>query len=214
MIIQKYSKMFMWLFIGLMITFLTGYTLSLTPITALKLTSGGSYLVLAIIEIVIAIFFSARLHKMSKITAIICYTLYSFLTGITFGVIFLAFEITSIMSVFLITSIVFIIFAIIGATTKKNLSKMSIWLLMSLLAIIVASIINIFIRSTTVELVITIISVIVFIAYIMFDMKNAEAIIASVGEEKGAIYGAFQLYLDFINLFVDLLRLLGKYNDN
>lgn len=214
MIKESYSKIFTWLFVGLIVTFLTGYTLSLTPDAAIRLISGSSYIIIAIVEIVIAIFFSARLHKMSKTTATICYILYSFLTGITFGSIFLAFEISSIMMVFLVTAIVFILFALIGSKIKKNLSRISMWLLMSLIAIIIAGIVNIFVKSATMDLVITIISVIVFIGYIMFDMQNAEAIINSVGEEKGAIYGAFQLYLDFINLFINLLRLLGKFNDD
>lgn len=214
MIKESYSKIFTWLFVGLIVTFLTGYTLSLTPDAAIRLISGSSYIIIAIVEIVIAIFFSARLHKMSKTTATICYILYSFLTGITFGAIFLVFEIQSIMMVFLVTAIVFILFALIGSKTKKNLSRLSMWLLMSLLAIIIAGIVNIFVKSATMDLVITIISVIVFIGYIMFDMQNAEAIINSVGEEKGAIYGAFQLYLDFINLFINLLKLLGKVSDD
>ena len=214
MIQEKYPKVFTWLFIGLIITFLTGYSLSLYPYAALRLNSGGTYIILAIIEIAIAIFFSTRLHKMSKLTAIICYIIYSFLTGITFGVIFLAFKLSSIMSIFLITSIVFLAFAVIGMTTKKDLSKMSMWLLMSLLAILVAGIVKIFLKSSMLDLIITIIYTIVFIAYIIYDMKNAEYIIREVGEDKGAIYGAFQLYLDFINLFINLLKLLGKANDN
>ena len=72
MIQEKYPKVFTWLFIGLIITFLTGYSLSLYPYAALRLNSGGTYIILAIIEIAIAIFFSTRLHKMSKLTAIIC----------------------------------------------------------------------------------------------------------------------------------------------
>lgn len=123
MIQEKYPKVFTWLFIGLIITFLTGYSLSLYPYAALRLNSGGTYIILAIIEIAIAIFFSTRLHKMSKLTAIICYIIYSFLTGITFGVIFLAFKLSSIMSIFLITSIVFLAFAVIGMTTKKIFPK-------------------------------------------------------------------------------------------
>ena len=118
------------------------------------------------------------------------------------------------MSIFLITSIDFLAFAVIRMTTKKDLSIMSMWLLMSLLAILVAGIVNIFVNSSMLDLIITIISTIVFIAYIIYDMKNAEYIIREVGEDKGAIYGAFQLYLDFINLFINLLKLLGKANDN
>lgn len=214
MLKENYSKIFTWLFIGLIITFVTGYSLSLNTDLAITLASGSSYLVIAIVEIVIAIFFSLRLAKMSRLTATICYILYSFLTGITFGSIFLVFELTSIMNVFLITSIVFLIFALVAMHSKKDFSKVSLWLGMSLLAIVVASLLNIFFRSSVLNLIITIVSIVIFIGYIIFDLKNAENIMTYIDEDKGAIYVAFQLYLDFINLFLDLLRLLGNQKDD
>ncbi len=214
MLKENYSKIFTWLFIGLIITFVTGYSLSLNTDLAITLASGSSYLVIAIVEIVIAIFFSLRLAKMSRLTATICYILYSFLTGITFGSIFLVFELTSIMNVFLITSIVFLIFALVAMHSKKDFSKLSLWLGMSLLAIVVASLLNIFFRSSVLNLIITIVSIVIFIGYIIFDLKNAENIMTYIDEDKGAIYVAFQLYLDFINLFLDLLRLLGNQKDD
>lgn len=210
---ELYPKVFTWLFIGLLVTFITGYALSINMGLLSSLLTGGSYIFLIIAELVVAIFFTARLPKMSKITAIICYLLYSFMTGITFSTIFIAFAMESIMLVFVVTAIIFGIFALIGYTTKKDLASWSTFLLMALLGVIVTSIINIFLQIPQLDFIITLISIVVFIGYIIFDMKRVE-FLANVNEESGPIYGAFQLYLDFINLFLDLLKLLGKANDN
>lgn len=210
---ELYPKVFTWLFVGLLVTFITGYALSLNLDLVAKIYSGASYLILIILELGIAIFFSARLAKMNKLTATICYILYSFLTGITFSSIFIAFDITSIMLIFVLASAIFGIFALIGYTTKKDLSSWSNFLLMSLLAVVIASIVNIFLKLPTFDIIITVISVIVFMAYIVYDMKKAE-MLSSFNEESGPIFAAFQLYLDFINIFIDLLRIFGKANDH
>lgn len=211
---KGFSKVFMWLFIGLLVTFAVGYGTSFYPIALARIFSGMSFLVIVLLEFAVAIFFSARLEKMSVTTAKICYLLYSILTGFTFGLIFLIYELSSIISVFLATSLVFGVFAAIGYFTKKDLSKFGSWLLMSLLAVIVVSIVNVFIGSSMVELIISILFILIFLGYVIFDMKNAESLMEGLGEDKGAIYGAFQLYLDFINLFIRLLRFLGKLKDN
>ena len=211
---KGFSKMFRWLFIGLLITFATGYLVSAYPIALAKIFSGTSYIIMIIVEFAIAIFFSARLSKMSVTTAKICYILYSVITGFTFGLIFLVYDLMSIISVFLATSLVFGIFSFIGYNTKKNLSKMSMWLFMSLIAVMIVSVVNIFLKSSMLELGISILFIVIFLGYVVFDMKNAESLMEYVGEEKGAIYGAFQLYLDFINLFIELLRFLGKLKDD
>ena len=211
---KGFSKMFLWLFIGLLITFGLGYVLSLYPVTMVKLLGGYKYLIICLVEIGVAIFFGARLQKMSKTTAIICYTLYSILTGITFGAIFVVYKLSSIMSVFLATSIVFLIFAIIGYVVKKDLSKLGMWLLMALIGTIVVSIINIFIGSNVLYTVISIIAILIFLGYVVYDMNTAERLMEEVGEDKGAIFGAFQLYLDFINIFIRLLQLFGDLKDN
>ena len=206
--------MFLWLFIGLLITFALGYVLSLYPVTMVKLLGGYKYLIICLIEVGVAIFFGARLQKMSKTTAIICYVLYSMLTGLTFGAIFTVYKLSSILSVFLATSIVFLIFAIIGAKVKKDMSKLGMWLMMALIGTIVVSIINIFIGSSVLYTVISIIAILIFLGYIIYDMQKAEALMEEVGEDKGAIFGAFQLYLDFINIFIRLLELFGDLKDN
>jgi FtsH-binding integral membrane protein len=211
---KGFSKMFLWLFIGLLITFGLGYVLSLYPVTMVKLLGGYKYLIICLIEVGVAIFFGARLQKMSKTTAIIRYVLYSMLTGLTFGAMFTVYKLSSILSVFLATSIFFLIFAIIGYVVKKDLSKLGMWLLMALIGTIVVSIINIFIGSSVVNTVISIIAILIFLGYVVYDMNTAERLMEEVGEDKGAIFGAFQLYLDFINIFTRLLELFGDLKDN
>ena len=210
---KLYSKVYGWLFAGLLLTFATGAFLSNYENAMINLMNGVGYIVILLVEFGLAIFLSARIHKMSSATATFCYLLYSFVTGITFSTIFMAFEMKSLILIFLITAIVFGIFALFGTFTNMSLDKLGNTLLMMLLGIIIASLINIFIGSNTMDLIICIIGMIVFIGYISYDMKKLPVLFDSLGEENGAIYGAFQLYLDFINIFIYLLRLFGG-NDN
>ena len=160
---ELYPKVFTWLFVGLLVTFLTGYCLSINEEMVYNLVSTVPYWLLIVIELGVAIFFSVRINKMSKITASICYLIYSFITGITFSTIFIVYNLSSIMFVFLVTAITFLIFAIIGYTTKKDVSGWGSFLMMALLAVIVTSIVNIFIKSSTMDLIITLISVVIFL---------------------------------------------------
>ena len=210
---KLYSKVYGWLFAGLLLTFATGAFLSNYENAMINLMNGVGYIVILLVEFGLAIFLSARIHKMSGATATFCYLLYSFVTGITFSTIFMAFEMKGLILIFLITAIVFGIFALFGTFTNLSLDKLGNTLLMMLLGIIIASLINIFVGSNTMDLIICIIGMIVFIGYISYDMKKLPVLFDSLGEENGAIYGAFQLYLDFINIFIYLLRLFGG-NDN
>lgn len=150
---------------------------------------------------------------MKKSTAQFCFILYSFLSGLTFATLFIMFDISSIMYVFLITSIVFGVFALLGHVTKMDLTKISTILFMGLLAIIVASLINMFIGSATFNFALNVIGIVVFMGYIAYDMQKIKYLEGQVDEDKLAIYGALQLYLDFINLFIRLLQIFGKKND-
>lgn len=210
---KLYSNVFMWLFAGLLLTFGSGYVLSLYPDAVINIMGGTGYIIAIVIEVAVAIFFGVRIRKMSKNTAIFCYLLYSLVTGVTFSTLFLAFDLTSLMMIFGITALVFGIFAFFGMVTKLPLHKLSTMLLMGLVAIILASLVNLFIGSASFEFGICIIGILIFIGYIAYDMKMLPALFNELGEEKGAIYGAFQLYLDFINLFLRLLQLLGNSND-
>ena len=208
-----YTKVFLWMFIGLLVTFLTGAYTS-TNIDALEVIfSQGLYWVFAVAEIVLAIILSARIHKMQPTTAKILYLLYTFLTGLTLSSIFIVYKLQSIMLVFLVSSILFLVCALIGHFTKFDLSKIGIYLIMILFGIILCSIINIFLGNETFDIIISCISVIVFLGYIAYDIQKIKRIDGMLPEDNLAVIGAFELYLDFINLFLDLLRLFGKSDD-
>lgn len=210
---QVYPKMFTWLFIGLLITFASGYALTLNEQLMIQVLALG-ILPIAIIEIVIALVLGIRLAKMQPLTMKILYVIYSILTGVTFSVIFVAFEVSSLISIFIITAIIFALLAFYGYTTKRDLTKIGTIALIALLAIIIAGILNIFIfKSTMFDTVLTMLGVLIFIAYIAYDVNKVKQLMLVIGEEKAAVYGAFQLYLDFINLFIRLLELFGKRRD-
>jgi len=211
---KLYSGVFMWLFVGLLVTFGSGYVLSLYPEAVINIMGGVGYIIAIVVEIAVAIFFSVRITKMSKNTAIFCYLLYSLVTGVTFSTIFLTFELTSLMTVFGITSLVFGIFAFFGMVTKLPLNKIGSFLLMGLLATIIASLVNLFLGSTGFDMGICIVGIVIFIGYIAYDVKQLPDLFNTIGEEKGAIFGAFQLYLDFINLFLRLLQILGNSSND
>lgn len=208
-----YSKVFLWLFIGMLVTFITGIYTTTNEAALSVIFSGGFYWILVVAELLLAIFLSARIHKMSSTTARICYLLYTFLTGLTFSSLFIVYKLESILLVFGITSLLFLVFALIGKTTKIDLSKLGTYLLMMLLGIIICSIINIFLGNSTFDLVISCISIIVFLGYIAYDVQKIKRLNGFLAEDNLAVIGAFELYLDFINIFIDLLRLFGKADD-
>ena len=208
-----YSKMFMWMFIGLLITFLVGYYVSTNENMIYNIFATKFYWVIYIAEIVTVIVLSARILKMSKNGAIFGFLLYSFLSGLTFSSIFLTFKMSSIIFIFLITALVFLIFALIGYFTKIDLTKLGTILFMGLIGILIASIINIFVQSQTFDLILVIIGIIVFIGYIAYDINKVKRLEGQIDEDKLSIIGALELYLDFINLFIRLLQLFGKSRD-
>lgn len=211
------SEAFTWLFIGLLICFGISYVTTLTEdifIAVYGAFGGYSYIVYAIAEIVIALILSIRITKMQPLTAKLLYLGYSALTGLSLSGIFLVYTASSLSFVFLITAVIFGAFAIIGKTTKLDLSKWYIYLFVALLAIIILELVNIFVPSYGLNIFICIVTILVFCAYVAYDVQFAlNNTILSDCENKG-IYVAFQLFLDFINLFLKLLRLFGKVRDN
>lgn len=210
------TKVFGWMVVGLLVTFGTGFLVSTNQNMVANVVSGLGLFTILVVELAVAFFFSLRISKMSSGTARACFILYSFVNGLFFSTYFVYFKLASLIYVFLITAIVFAIFALIGATTKLDLSKMGSYLLMGLIAIILCGIVNIFIGSSSLDFIISTIAVIVFLGYTAYDVKmimNSDKFIA-IPEENIAIYGAFQLYLDFINLFIRLIQFFGKSQDN
>ena len=209
-----YSKMFMWMFVGLLITFLVGYYVSTNENMIYNIFATKFYWIIYIAEIVTVIVLSVRILKMSKNGAIFGFLLYSFLSGLTFSSIFITFKMSSIIFIFLITALVFLIFALIGYFTKIDLTKLGTILFMGLIGILIAAIINIFVQSQTFDLILVIIGIIVFIGYIAYDINKVKRLEGQIDEDKLSIIGALELYLDFINLFIRLLQLFGKSRDD
>lgn len=206
-----YSKVFFWLFLGLLVTFGTGmYTSNNVDALSVIFLKGG-YWILVVLEVVIAIVLGVRIHKMNPTTAKICYLLYTFLTGLTFSSLFVVYKLTSLLAVFGITSVLFLIFAAIGRYTKLDLSRLGIYLFMMLIGVIILSIVSIFIPEL--NLGVAILGIVVFLGYIAFDIQMIKRREGMLKEDNLAVYCAFQLYIDFINIFVDLLRIFGDAND-
>ena len=209
-----YSKVFGWMFIGLLITFGSGYFISTTPAIMMKIFNGPIYFLIIIAEIAIAIFLSTRIYNMDPKLAKGLYLAYTALTGLTFATIFIMFHIHSIMIIFLVSAIIFGFFALIGSLTKIDLSKMGVFLVMALLAIIILEVINIFLMNHTLDITLCIISIIIFIGYVAYDMQKIKQIAQNSSiHDNIAIIGAFELYLDFINIFINLLNLFGNRKD-
>ena len=208
-----FSKVYGWMFIGLLISFVTGYYVSTQPNIIYNLFNKGTFFILVLVELGLCIWLSAGIRKMQPMTAKILFGLYSFVTGLTFSTIFVAYRIDSIIMVFGITALTFAIMALVGTFTNIDLTKLGTILFMGLLGIIIASIINIFIGSQTLDLGIIIIGIVIFTLYIAYDVQKVKYIAQTLEEDKAAIICAFELYLDFINLFIKLIRLFGKSKD-
>ena len=210
------AKTFGWMFIGLLVTFLTGYVISMNPNMLLNVMSTTGLILIVIIEFALVIFLSARITKMKPITAKISFLLYSFVSGLTFSSIFVVYEMTSIMFVFLITAILFAIMAAIGAFTKIDLTKVGTYLLIALFGVILCTIVNIFLNSSSLDLIISIVIILIFIGFTAYDVQKISRLseMNLIAEDNLAIYGALELYLDYINLFLQLIRFFGNNNDN
>lgn len=211
---KLYSKIYLWLFLGLLVSFLTGYFVSTNVNMLFNLIKPGYVIGILIIEVFIAIFLSARITKMQPMTAKILYFVYSFTTGLSLSFVFVVYEITSIIYVFAVTSLLFGIFAFIGKVTKLDLSKISTVLLMGLIALVLVTLINLFIGSETIDLILCYAGIIIFLGYIAYDMQKVKYLQKVIPDQENlSIFCAFQLYLDFINLFYRLISLFGKSKD-
>lgn len=206
-----FSKIFLWMFIGLAVTFGIAYYVSTNDNMVHNLFFKSYYWIIWIVELVVVIFLSARIRKLNPMVAKALFLLYSALTGLTLSSIFIVYDIVSIVYTFGITSVLFLGFGLIGYFTKLDLTKLGIYLVMAIFGVIIASIVNMFIGSATFDLALCILGIIIFLAYIAYDIQIIKKNMFGIeNEDNLVIYGALQLYLDFINLFIRLLRFFGK----
>ncbi len=205
---------FKWLFIGLLICFLSSYLTSNSRnmMELLYLSFGGKgYIVLLILELVVCFVLMLGIQKMSPPIAMLLYAVYTALTGISLNGVFLVYTGSSIAMVFLVTSIIFGIFAFIGKNTNIDLSKWSTYLLIALIAIILLEIVNIFLLNNTLNIILCIATIVLFSGYVAYDVNKLIRVGNAIN--NSGIYFAFQMFLDFINIFINLLRLFGNRRD-
>ena len=208
-------KTFGWMAMCLLITALTAMGFVNSGLFY-HIASSGAMWLLIIAELVLVFVLSARINKMSVATATIMLIVYSALNGVTLSFIFVVYSLGSIAKTFFITTGMFGVMALVGATTKRDLSKLGSILFMALIGLIIASLVNIFLRSSGLEWVISLIGVVLFTALTAYDVQRVKQLAAEsdlyddtqVG--RLAIISALSLYLDFINLFLYLLRFFGR----
>ena len=208
------SKSFLWMGLGLLVTFLTGFYVSTSETMITNIFNSSLFYILIILEFVLVIFFSARVHKMSPTAAKICFLLYSFISGLTFSSIFIVFEVASIIYIFLISAVIFGLFGLIGYKINMDLTKVGTYLLMALIGVILVSIVNLFLHSDSLSFILSILVLIIFMGFTAYDIQKIKRYAESgIDNEVVSIYGAFELYLDFINIFIKLLQLFGRSRD-
>lgn len=211
-----FSKVYLWMFIGLLVSGGVAYYTSVTPGIRGMVYSAFNWLL--ILELVVVIAFSALRKKVSPLVAKILFILYATISGLTLSSIFLVYRLDSIGMVFLSSALMFGLMALYGYVTKTNLSSFGKVLIFALLAIIIMSLINMFVGSGTFGIIISVISIVVFLGLTAYDMQALRSMYNYYSNDenelnKVAIYGALDLYLDFINIFLRLLQLFGKSKD-
>lgn len=212
-------KVYVWMALALALTGLTAYGIADNTNLAFTLIGNRAlFWGIAIAEFALVMFLTARIRKMSLTTATLSFLLYSVLNGVTMSVIFLAFTASSIATTFYITAGTFGIMAFYGYVTKADLSKLGSILRMALLGLIVALVVNIFMRNSIFDLVISAVGVLIFTGLTAYDSQKIKTALAMQEHpdetaQKVALLGALTLYLDFINLFIYLLRFFGRSNN-
>ncbi len=213
------AKVFNWMAIGLGLTGITAYLTYATGLVAVIIGS-PLFFVLIIGELGLVFFLSARIDKIQPSTATGLFAGYAILNGLTLSVVLLAYTGASVAGTFFITAGMFGAMALYGLVTKRDLSGFGSFLMMGVVGIVIASIVNIFLKSSGLYWAISLIGVFVFTGLTAYDVQK----IKTMGEEgimsqgdaairKGSIMGALALYLDFINLFLMLLRFFGGSRD-
>lgn len=214
------SKVYLWMTVGLTLTALTAWIVGHTEaLVATLFSSPVIPIVLFVGELGLVIALSAAIHKMSAQTATLLFLLFSLLNGLTLATIFLVYTTASIANAFLSTAGMFGAMTVYGTVTKRDLTSLGSFLFMGLIGLVIASLINLFLANPMMDLIISCVGVLVFTLFTAYDTQKlrefgAEAPLDdSQAVQRGAILGALTLYLDFINLFISLLRLFGGNRD-
>ena len=211
-------KVYVWMTLALAITGFTAYGVATSPgILQAIYTSQILFWGLIIAELALVFGVSAAINRISLTMATLMFILYSVINGALMSYIFLAYTASSIATVFFITAGTFGAMALLGYTTKTDLSSMGKILFMALIGLIIATIVNLFVKSSGFTLILSYVGVLIFVGLTAWDSQKIKQMLlqahdAGEGAQKLALLGALTLYLDFINLFIYLLRIFGKRN--
>ena len=212
-------KVYLWMTMALMITGITAAGVANSPnILALIYSSQVVMWGIIIAEFGLVMYISARLEKLSLSTATTLFALYSILNGVMLSSIFLLYSTAIISKVFFITAGTFGVTALYGYATKKDLSSLGNILFMALIGLVIATVVNVFMKSAMFDLILSYIGVIIFVGLTAWDSQKIKHMMmvqqdADESAQKLALIGALSLYLDFINLFLYLLRIFGRSDD-
>ncbi|MFH1137081.1 MAG: Bax inhibitor-1/YccA family protein [Pseudomonadota bacterium] len=212
-------RVYNWMLTGLALTGGVAYFTASSE-TIMNLILGNQLIMLLLIgaELAMVFLLVGRIQRMSASTATTMFVVYSILNGLTLSVIFLAYTRSSLAAAFFTTAGTFGAMSFYGYTTKRDLTSMGGFLFMGLIGIVIASVVNIFLHSAMLEWMVTYIGVLVFVGLTAYDTQKIKAMSrggfdGEAMESKAAIMGALALYLDFINLFLMLLRIFGGSRD-
>jgi len=203
-----FAAVYKWMTIALSITaFVAWYVSSSEAIMGFIFKTHGLAIGLIIVQVILVIALAGWVKSMSYSTAILVFMAYAALTGLTFSTIFIVYTATSIFKVFLVTTLMYGVTSLYGYSTSRNLSGMGSFLFMALIGIIIGSVLNFWLGSPLIEWMVTFGGIIVFAGLAAYDHQKLKYLAMSGGPDSLAIRGALSLYLDFINLFLMLLRL-------
>lgn len=208
-----------WMSTGMLLTAAAAWFTAASPFGMTLLQSPGLVMVLVLVQFGLVLGLSAAINKLSGSTATLMFLAYSALTGLTLSSIFFVYSMASIFQAFVVTAGMFGAMSVYGMVTKRDLTSMGSFMFMGLIGIVLASLVNMFVKSSALSYAISIIGVFVFVGLTAYDTQKlkymGEAMPLGDGTaiRRGTILGALTLYLDFLNLFLMLLRLFGSSRD-
>ena len=209
------SKVYLWMTLALVVTGMTAYYVASTPAILYAIVSNQiAFWGLFIGELVLMFVLSSRIMSLSFVTASLMFVIYSIMNGVFFSFILLAYTEQSIATTFLITAGTFGAMSLFGFVTKRDLSTMGRILFMLLIGLLIATVVNIFMKAEGLTLILNYAGVVIFVGLTAYDTQSIKQMLQEHGDKEGAekiaLLGSLSLYLDFINLFIYLLRFFGE----
>ena len=209
------SKVYLWMTLALVVTGMTAYYVASSPAILYAIVSNQMvFWGLFIGELVLVFVLSSRIMSLSFVTASLMFVIYSIMNGVFFSFILLAYTEQSIAATFLITAGTFGAMSLFGFVTKRDLSAMGRILFMLLIGLIIATVVNIFMKAEGLTLILNYAGVVIFVGLTAYDTQSIKQMLQEHGDKEGAekiaLLGSLSLYLDFINLFLYLLRFFGE----